>query len=60
MDVRWAPGNTDLMRTFAKELVSLQSDVILTQSTPVTAAVKRETSTLRPRRERPCERHPAE
>src|SRR5215469_4922774 len=39
MDVRWAPGNTDLMRTFAKELVSLKPDVILTQSTPVTAAV---------------------
>jgi putative tryptophan/tyrosine transport system substrate-binding protein len=46
MDVRWAPGNTDLMRTFAKELVSLQPDVILTQSTPVTAALKRETSTI--------------
>jgi putative ABC transport system substrate-binding protein len=46
MDVRWAPGNTDLMRTFAKELVTLQPDVILTNSTPVTAAVKRETSTI--------------
>jgi putative ABC transport system substrate-binding protein len=46
MDVRWAPGNTDLMRTFAKELVSLQPDVILTDSTPVTAALKRETSTI--------------
>jgi putative tryptophan/tyrosine transport system substrate-binding protein len=46
MDVRWAPGNTDLMRTFAKELVSLQPDVILANSTPVTAAVKRETSTI--------------
>ena len=46
IDVRWAPGNTDLMRTFAKELVSLQPDVILTNSTPVTAAVKRETSTI--------------
>ena len=46
MDVRWAPGKTDLMRTFAKELVSLQPDVIVTQSTPVTAAVKRETSTI--------------
>jgi len=46
MDVRWAPGNIDLMRTFAKELVSLQPDVILTQSTPVTAALKRETSTI--------------
>ena len=29
MDVRWAPGRTDLMRTFAKELVDLQPDVIL-------------------------------
>jgi putative ABC transport system substrate-binding protein len=46
MDVGWAPGNTVLMRTFAKELVSLQPDVILTDSTPVTAALKRETSTI--------------
>jgi putative tryptophan/tyrosine transport system substrate-binding protein len=46
MDVRWAPGNTDLMHKFAKELVSLQPDVILTNSTPVTAALKRETSTI--------------
>jgi ABC-type uncharacterized transport system substrate-binding protein len=46
MDVCWASGNTDLTRTFAKELVSLQPDVILTQSTPVTAALKRETSTI--------------
>ena len=46
MDVRWAPGNTDLMRKFAKELVILQPDVILTNSTPVTAALKRETSTI--------------
>src|SRR5262245_11969807 len=46
MDVRWAPGNTDLMHTFAKELVGLQPDVILTNSTPVTAALKGETSTI--------------
>jgi putative tryptophan/tyrosine transport system substrate-binding protein len=46
MDVRWAPAKTDLMRTFAKELVSLQPDLILTASTPVTAAVKRETTTI--------------
>jgi len=46
IDVRWAPANTDLMRTQAKELVSLQPDVILTNSTPVTAALKRETSTI--------------
>ena len=46
MDVRWAPAKTDLMRTLAKELVSLQPDLILTDSTPVTAAVKRETTTI--------------
>jgi putative tryptophan/tyrosine transport system substrate-binding protein len=46
MIVRWAPGRTDLMRTFAKELVGLQPDVILADSTPVTAAVKRETLTI--------------
>jgi putative tryptophan/tyrosine transport system substrate-binding protein len=46
MDVRWAPGRTDLMRTFAKELVDLRPDVILADSTPVTAALKRETLTI--------------
>ena len=46
IEVRWTPANADLMRTFAKELVSLQPDVILTNSTPVTAALKRETSTI--------------
>jgi putative ABC transport system substrate-binding protein len=46
MDVRWAPGRTDLMHTFARELVDLQPDVILADSTPVTAALKRETLTI--------------
>ena len=46
IDVRWAPGSKDLMRTFARELVGLQPDVILTQSTPVTAALKHETQTI--------------
>lgn len=46
MDVRWAPGRADLMRTFAKELVDLQPDVILAQSTPATAALKHETQTI--------------
>jgi putative tryptophan/tyrosine transport system substrate-binding protein len=46
VDVRWAPGRTDLMHTFAKELVNLQPDVILADSTPVTAALKRETLTI--------------
>jgi putative ABC transport system substrate-binding protein len=46
MDVRWSPGNVDLMRTFAKELVDLQPDVILANSTPVTAALKQATQTI--------------
>jgi putative ABC transport system substrate-binding protein len=46
MDVRWAAGSVDLMRTFAKELVQLQPDVILTGATPATAAVQRETHTI--------------
>jgi putative tryptophan/tyrosine transport system substrate-binding protein len=46
MDVRWAPGHTDLMHTLAKELVDLQPDVILSNSTPVTAALKDETLTI--------------
>jgi 2-keto-3-deoxy-L-rhamnonate aldolase RhmA len=46
MEVRWAAGNPDRMRIFAKELVDLQSDVILSQTTPVTAALHRETRTI--------------
>jgi putative tryptophan/tyrosine transport system substrate-binding protein len=46
LDVRWAPGNTDAMRTYAKELVTLQPDVILANSTPVTATFQRETQTI--------------
>jgi putative ABC transport system substrate-binding protein len=46
MDVRWAAGNLDRMRMFAKELVDLQPDVILVNSTPVTAALQRETRTI--------------
>jgi putative ABC transport system substrate-binding protein len=46
MDVRWAAGNVDRIRMFAKELVGLQPDVILAHSTPVTAALQRETRTI--------------
>ncbi|MBV9530752.1 MAG: ABC transporter substrate-binding protein [Bradyrhizobium sp.] len=46
MDIRWAPGSTDMMHTFAKELVGLKPDVILAQSTPVTAALKNETQMI--------------
>jgi putative tryptophan/tyrosine transport system substrate-binding protein len=46
IDVRWTAGSVERMRTFAKELVDLQPDVILSSSTPVTAAVQRETRTI--------------
>jgi putative tryptophan/tyrosine transport system substrate-binding protein len=46
MDVRWAAGNVDRMRIFAKELVNLQPDVILSVSTAVTAALQRERRTI--------------
>jgi putative tryptophan/tyrosine transport system substrate-binding protein len=46
MDVRWTAGNVDRARMFAKELVGLQPDVILANSTPVTAALQRETRTI--------------
>ena len=43
---RWAAGDSDRMRTFAKELVALQPDVILAANTPVVAALLRETRTI--------------
>jgi len=46
MDVRWAAGSVDRMRAFAKELVELQPDVILANSTPITAEFQRETRTI--------------
>ena len=46
MEVRWAPGRTDMMHTFAKELVELQPDVILANSTPATAALQHQTQTI--------------
>jgi len=46
MDVRWSASNTESERIFAKELVSLQPDVILAHGTPITAALRRETQTI--------------
>jgi len=46
MDIRLAAANLDRMRMLAKELVDLQPDVILAVSTPVTAALQRETRTI--------------
>ena len=46
MEVRWGGGDVNQMRTFAKELVATQPDLILSQGTPVTAALKRQTRTI--------------
>jgi putative ABC transport system substrate-binding protein len=46
MEVRWGSGDIDRIRTFAKELVALQPDVIVAHGTPVTAALQRETRTI--------------
>jgi len=46
MDVRWTGGDVRRIQSFAKDLVELQPDVILSSTTPVTAALQRETRTL--------------
>ena len=46
IDYRWAAGDVDRMRAFAKELVELQPDAIVAHTTPVTAAVPRTTRTI--------------
>jgi putative ABC transport system substrate-binding protein len=46
MDVRWGGGNTDRTQELAKELVGLQPDIILAQTTPATVALQRETRTI--------------
>src|SRR5262249_47989584 len=46
IDQRWANGEVDRMQSFAKELVELQPDVIFACTTPVTAALHRETNTI--------------
>jgi putative tryptophan/tyrosine transport system substrate-binding protein len=47
IDTRWAPpGNTEALHRFAKELVTLQPDLILSHSTPTTAALLQETRSI--------------
>jgi putative tryptophan/tyrosine transport system substrate-binding protein len=42
-DIRWSAGDVTRASTFAKELVALQPEVIPSNTTPVTAALQRET-----------------
>ena len=46
IEVRWAAGDVNKVRTFAKELVGLRPEVILSQATVVTDALARETKTI--------------
>ena len=46
LEIRWSADNVDQMRRIARELVASQPDVILAGSTPVTAALHRETQTI--------------
>jgi putative ABC transport system substrate-binding protein len=47
IDARWmTTGDVESMQRFAKELVALQPDLIVTQSTPITATVLQETRTI--------------
>jgi putative ABC transport system substrate-binding protein len=47
IDTRWAtPAEADSMQRFAKELVALQPDLILSHTTPTTAALLQQTRTI--------------
>jgi putative ABC transport system substrate-binding protein len=46
IDYRWAAADVGRTQAYAKELVALQPDVIVGQSTPVVAALQRETRTI--------------
>ena len=46
IEVRWTGYDSDKMKTFAKELVDLRPDAILSVTTPVTGALVRETQTI--------------
>jgi putative ABC transport system substrate-binding protein len=46
IDLRWGRADINRMRGLAQELVGLQPDIILANTTPVTIAVERETRTI--------------
>jgi putative ABC transport system substrate-binding protein len=46
IDVRWTGGDVKRASAVAKELVALRPEVILTSTTPITAALQRETRTI--------------
>jgi ABC-type uncharacterized transport system substrate-binding protein len=46
IEVRWTDYDVDKIKTFAKELVDLRPEAILSVTTPVTGALLRETQTI--------------
>src|SRR6516162_6697176 len=46
IDTRWAVADVELMQRFAKELVALQPDLILSHTTPTTTALLQQTRTI--------------
>jgi len=46
IDTRWASGDVESMKRYAKEFVALQPDLIVTISTPATAAMLQQTRTI--------------
>jgi putative ABC transport system substrate-binding protein len=47
IDIRWAtPDDAESIRRFAKELVALQPDLIISSTTPTTAALQQQTRTI--------------
>ena len=46
IDYRWAGADPELMQQFAKDLVALQHDLILSHTTPTTAALLQQTRTI--------------
>jgi putative ABC transport system substrate-binding protein len=46
IDVRFGAANPDRMQTYAAELVNMAPDVILAMTTPITAALLRQTRTI--------------
>jgi putative ABC transport system substrate-binding protein len=46
IDYRWATSDLEAIRRFAKELVALQPDLILSSSTPTTASLLQQTRTI--------------
>jgi putative ABC transport system substrate-binding protein len=46
LESRWPGGDIERVQAFAKELAGLRPEVLLSRSTPATAALKRETATI--------------